>query len=70
MALRHHRSRTVGSAAAHLAPGATRRMRIALSAPARRAVRTQRAPLATLVATMRDPRSGAVTSARATSVLF
>ncbi len=64
------RLHTVGRASAHLRAGTTRRVTVALSKRALRILHSQRAPVATLVASMRDPRIGAITSARATSVLF
>ncbi len=63
------RSHVVGEGEVHLAAGASGTMTIALSRAARRALRRRDDRVAWIVAAMRDPRSGEVTSAVASTVL-
>jgi hypothetical protein len=66
---RHVRSHIVGESEVHLAAGASGTVRIALGGSARRALRERDDRVARIVAAMRDPRSGAVTTAVASTVL-
>jgi len=63
------RSHMVGEREVHLAAGASGRVTIALGRVARQALRRRDDRVAWIVAAMRDPRSGAVTSAVASTVL-
>jgi hypothetical protein len=63
------RSHIAGEREVHLAAGASGTVTIALSRAARRALRRRDDRVAWIVAAMRDPRSGVVTSAAASTVL-
>jgi hypothetical protein len=63
------RSHIVGEHEVHLAAGASGTVTITLSRAARRALRRRDDRVAWVVASMRDPRSGEVTSAAASTVL-
>jgi hypothetical protein len=63
------RPRVVGTGEAHLAAGSSGTVTIALDRGALRALREREDRLAWVIAAMRDPRSGAVTRAAASTVL-